>query len=187
MILDASGLKVYGEGEWKRKIHGRGRPRKWVKLHIAIDKDIQDILANITTTSNTADITQTKPLLDEIRGKTKIVLADGAYDGERKEFEKRGIKGLVPPSRNAKYRKSDNERDRAILEIQGLGGGERARSLWGKLTGYNYRVLAETAFSRMKRLFGERLFSRKFDKQQIENMLRCQLINKINTFDNVEN
>ncbi|PCI93022.1 hypothetical protein COB11_06020 [Candidatus Aerophobetes bacterium] len=134
-----------------------------------------------TLNKTNPEITQTKPLLDEIKDKTKIVLADGAYDGARKEFEKRGIKGLVPPPRNARYRKSNNERDRAILEILGLGGDERARSLWGKLTCYNYRVLVETAFSRMKRLFGERLFSRKFDKQQIENMLRHQLINKMNT------
>lgn len=180
VILDASGLKVLGEGEWKRKIHGRGRPRKWVKLHIAIDRDTQDILANITTPSNIADITQAEPLLNTIKGKLKKVLADGAYDGARDMFSKRGIQGLVPPPRNAKYRNTDKERDRAILEILGLGGDERARSIWGKLTGYNYRVLVETAFSRMKRLFGERLFSKKFDKQKIENMLRCELLNKFN-------
>ena len=45
--LDASGVKVYGEGEWKRKIHGVGRPRKWLKPHVAIDEDTQDILCEV--------------------------------------------------------------------------------------------------------------------------------------------
>lgn len=180
VILDASGLKVYGEGEWKRKIHGKGRPRKWVKLHIAIDRDTQDILASVTTTSNTADITQTRQLLDGIKGKIETFLGDGGYDGAREELSKRKIRGFIPPPRNAKYKRTTSERDQAIQAIVGLGGDNRARSIWGKLTGYNYRVLVETAFSRMKRLFGERLFSKVFEKQQLENQLRCELINKMN-------
>lgn len=180
VILDASGLKVYGEGEWKRKIHGKGRHRKWVKLHIAIDRDTQDILANVTTASEVADITQTKNLLDEVKGDITTFLGDGGYDGARKELARRKIRDLIPPPRNAKYRHTTSERDLAIRAILGLGGDNMARSIWGKLTGYNYRVLVETVFSRIKRLFGERLFSKIFEKQQLENRLRCELINRMN-------
>ena len=51
VILDASGMKVYGEGEWKVKIHGRGRPRKWVKVHLAIDAEIQQIVGKAISLS----------------------------------------------------------------------------------------------------------------------------------------
>lgn len=180
VILDASGLKVYGEGEWMRKIHGKKQTRRWVKLHIAIDQGTQDIVANITTPRNRHDNTQTTPLLDSIKGEIKTLLADGAYDGSRKEFEKRGIRGLIPPPRNARYRFTNGERDQAIAVIRGLGGDKEAKKIWGKLTGYNYRVLVETTFSRIKRLFGDRLFSRKFDNQILENRLRCELINRMN-------
>lgn len=80
MILDASGMKVVGEGEWKVKIHGRGRPRKWVKVHLAIDPDTQEIVAEITTESNIGDSTMTKPLFNQLPYRPKEVLADGAYD-----------------------------------------------------------------------------------------------------------
>ena len=64
-----------------------------------------------------------------------------------------------------------------IRIIRGLGGDKTARSLWGKLTGYSRRALVETAFSRMKRLFGDRLFSKRFEAQSVENHLRCRLLN----------
>jgi hypothetical protein len=73
-------------------------------------------------------------------------------------------KALIPPPKNAHYRFTDSERDPAIAAIRGLGGDQEARSVWDKLSGYNRRVLVETAFSRLKRLFGDRLFSQRFEK-----------------------
>jgi hypothetical protein len=181
IILDASGAKVCGEGEWKVKIHGRGRPRKWVKLHIAIDAASQEILAEHTTESNTADGSMTEKLCNKVRGKIKLVLADGAYDGKksREAIRKRNAQALIPPPKNARYRGTNSERDQAIAVIRGLGGDKEAKSIWGKLSGYSRRVLVETAFSRMKRRFGDRLFSKSFDKQRIENTARCLLLNEM--------
>ena len=71
------------EREWKVKIHGRGRPRKWIKVHIALDVESQEIVAHQTTTSRIGDGPMTKPLLDQVKGKIQAVLADGAYDGGR--------------------------------------------------------------------------------------------------------
>lgn len=181
VILDASGMKVCGEGEWKVKIHGRGRPRKWVKVHLAINSETLEIVAEITTESNVGDSKMTGPLLDQIPGRIKTVLADGAYDRQeaREAIKKRNAEPLIPPPKNARCKHIKDERDSAILIIAGLGGDRLARSLWGKLTGYNFRVLVESTFSSIKRLFGDRLFSKTFERQKVESRLRCVLVNKM--------
>lgn len=181
IILDASGVKVYGEGEWKVKVHGKGRPRKWLKIHIAIDSETQEIVAEATTESGVVDGQMTATLLEQVPNSVKMTIGDGAYDCREARgsiFEK-GSKSLIPPPKNARYKGLDDERDDALLIIRGLGGGKRGRSLWGKLTGYSRRALVETSFSRMKRLFGERLFSQIPEKQLVENRLRCLILNKM--------
>ena len=89
---------------------------------------------------------------------------------------------MIPPPKNARIHHMDPGRDDAVRIIRGLG-----RSLWGKLTGYSQRSLVEAVFSRMKRLFGSRLFSKRSDAQKVEKHLRCLLLNaftreKTNTF-----
>lgn len=181
IILDASGVKVYGEGEWKVKIHGKSRPRKWLKLHVAIDAQTQEIVAEITTESTVADSTMTQSLLNQVDGLIKTTIGDGAYDhiNAREAIRRRGSKALIPPPKNARYKSTKDDRDKALSVIEGLGGNEHARSSWRKLMGYSYRALVETAFSRMKRLFGDRLFSKNLEKQAIENRLRCVILNKM--------
>jgi len=80
ILLDASGIKVVGEGEWKVKVHGRGRPRKWIKIHIAVDPATQQIVSQITTSNECGDSTMTKQLLEGSGKQVKTVIADGAYD-----------------------------------------------------------------------------------------------------------
>ncbi|MGK5593747.1 MAG: IS5 family transposase, partial [Parachlamydiaceae bacterium] len=181
IVLDSTGMKVTGEGEWKVKIHGRGKPRKWIKVHIGIDLENQKIGAEIVTDSSIGDSKMTKPLLDQVQGKIKKVIADGGYDRSeaRGEIRKKKAQALIPPPKNAKYRGLKNERVKAILEIHGLGNSKEGRSLWGKLTGYHRRVLIEAAISRLKRLFGDRFYSKSLERQLVENRLRCLLINRM--------
>ena len=183
VILDASGMKVYGEGEWKVKIHGRGRPRTWVKAHLAIDSQTQEIVAEAITDKTVGDSKMTSKLLGQLKHRPSQVMADGAYD---KAHARKGIRDInaeeiIPPPRNAKHHGKNDARDRAVLEILGLGNDKLARSVWGKLTGYNQRVLVETAFSSLKRLFGERFFSRTRERQRVESRVRCHLINRMRT------
>lgn len=182
VAIDASGVKIYGEGEWRVKIHGKSKRRKWIKIHMAIDLKTGEVMAEATTNSEVHDGKQIKTLLNETPRSLKQVLADGAYDGKccRNEISRRGAKALIPPPKTARIHNKDYDRDDAIRVIQGLGGDKEARSIWGKLTGYSQRSLIETTFSRMKRLFGDRLFSKRFDSQSIENRLRCLLLNKMN-------
>jgi len=180
VIVDSTGVKVVGEGDWKVKVHGRGRPRKWMKVHIAIDALTKRIIAESTTESDVGDSTALEDLLDQIPNKIKQVMGDGGYDKGRARtaIKNRGAKALVPPPRNARYKGSGIERDNAILQIMGLGNDQKARSMWGKLTGYNRRVLVESAMSHIKRLFGEKFYSKTFERQFVESRIRCLLLNK---------
>lgn len=181
VLIDGSGVKVFGEGEWKRKIHGVGRHRKWLKIHIAIDERSQEIVAEALTDCHVGDASMMESLLSAAPKTVKVVKADGAYDRTcaRTAIRRARAKALIPPPRNARIKGEDRERDDAVLAIRGLGGDRRARSIWGKLTGYNYRVLVETAFSRYKRLFGDRLFSQTIERQVVENRLKCVMLNKM--------
>ncbi len=181
ILVDASGVKIFGEGEWKVKIHGKQKRRKWVKIHVALDLDTQEVVAVATTQSGVSDSKVLKTLLGDIKEPLDTVIADGAYDDReaREEIRKRKAKALIPPPSHARVHGADTDRDDATLIIRGLGGDKKARSLWGKLTGYSFRALVEAFFSRMKRLFGERLFSKRTDKQLVENRLRCLLLNKM--------
>lgn len=119
--------------------------------------------------------------LDAVPGKITRVLADGAYDKKSGRDAVKWVlaKELIPPPKNARYRRTDSDRDQAIAAIRGLGGDMEARSIWGKLSGYSKRSLVETAFSREKRLFGDRLFSKDLHKQGVEHTARCALLNQM--------
>ena len=181
IAVDSTGMKVVGEGEWKVKVHGRGRPRKWMKVHIALDPATQEIIAGATTDSAVGDSTGLSLLLEKTPSTIKKVLADGAYDrsNSRKAIKDKGALPIVPPPRNARYQGIGDERDDAILVILGLGNDQHARSLWGKMMGYNRRALVETAFSSMKRMFGDRFYSKTIERQCVENTLRCLILNKM--------
>lgn len=181
IIVDATGIKVQGEGEWKVKIHGKERPRKWIKLHVAIDENSQEIVGEILTVGSTDDGKAFPEVFSQVNSRVKTVIGDGSYDDQsvRDLVRKRGGKALVPPPKNAVCRGKDLDRDRAILDIRAFGGDKIAKSIWGKLSGYSRRSLVETTFSRYKKMFGERAFSKTWERLVVENRLKCVLLNKM--------
>lgn len=181
VLVDASGIKVLGEGEWKVKVHGKSRPRKWLKIHIAVDAQSQEIVAEVVSQPYVADSTRLPDLLQQTPRSVKRVIGDGAYDGDTSRLlvKSQGAEPLFPPPKNGICRGKHAERDKAIRDIRALGGDRIARSIWGKLRGYSQRVLVETAFSRLKRLFGDRFFSRTWERQQVESRMKCYLLNKM--------
>ena len=82
MVIDATGLKVYGAGEWLVEKHGERGKRSWRKLHLAVDPNTGEILASELTSNDEGDASQVGPLLEQIPGPIATVIADGAYDGE---------------------------------------------------------------------------------------------------------
>ena len=181
IIVDATGIKVLGEGEWKVKVHGKGRPRKWIKLHVAIDANTQEIVGEVSTESSVGDGTAFFTVFGQIQHRVRTVIGDGSYDGReiRQAIRERRGRALVPPPKHAVCSGDDSDRDRAVRDIRALGGDLVAKSIWGKFTGYSRRALVETTFSRYKKLFGERAFSRTRERQVVENRLKCVLLNKM--------
>jgi hypothetical protein len=180
VVVDSTGLKVYGEGEWKVRQHGQGQRRTWRKLHLAVNPATHEIVAQVLTDSGAADADQAEPLLDQIEPEVQAFYADGAYDQWKvyDVLKQRGVWSIIPPRKNAKIKQHGNsaadplERDECLRQIRRDG-----RKAWKKSIGYHRRSLAETAMSRLKRSFGERLKNRTLPHQVVEAALRAKLLN----------
>ena len=188
IVFDSSGLKVYGEGEWKVKKHGKSKRRTWRKIHLAICPDSHDIVMSYLGENSEADCEVVPKMAKHLPRSVKRSYGDGTYDTEdvRAEFHALGIEPIVPPKRGAilhdpidkPWMKSRND---AIRAIAGLGNDDEARKLWKILAGYHQRSLGETGFSRWKTLFGEKLQSRKLANQRGEVYAKSIALNKMTT------
>ena len=109
------------------------------------------------------------------------VIGDGGNDTTRcrSAISSMGATELIPPRKTGKNRENLDRRNQAISEIKGFGGDLLAREIWGKLTGYSRRSLVETAFSRLKRFYGDRLYFQNSDSQQVEVMIKCRMMNQM--------
>lgn len=188
IVFDSTGLKVYGEGEWKVKQHGASKRRTWRKLHLGVDPDSKEIIiADLTSNGlGSGDGEVGKRLMRKSPKGTKRVFADGAYDGSkfRKEVVKAGAEPIIPPPKSAVINPNPADeatvkRNEAIAEIKGLGGDDRGRKIWKILKNYHRRSLAETAMYRIKQLTGGNLRSREWERQRIEGYVKCLVINKM--------
>jgi hypothetical protein len=181
VVVDSTGLKVFGEGEWKMRKHGKSKRRTWRKLHLTVNPETQEIEAETLTENSCDDASQVDPMLDQVPDRTKAFYGDGAYDKWKvyETLERRRTKAIIPPQRNAKISRHGNSgghplsRDEAIREIR--RGGRRQ---WKERIGYHRRSLSETAMHRMKSCFGDHLKNRLLPNQQTEARLRCKILNK---------
>jgi hypothetical protein len=82
LLIDSTGLKMYGEGEWLEDKHGKRSRRRWRKLHLAIDANSHDVVAVELTSDEVGDVTAVPDLLDQIDGSGASVTGDGAYDAD---------------------------------------------------------------------------------------------------------
>jgi hypothetical protein len=180
VVVDSTGLKVYGEGEWKVRQHGAGKRRTWRKVHLAVNPATHEIVAERLTDNSSHDAAQVEPLLEQVDDALQIVYGDGAYDQWKvyRTLAQRGIVPIVPPRRNARISQHGNSRadplprDAYIRQIRRDG-----RRSWKEEIGYHRRSLAETAMYRLKACFGGTLKNRKFEHQRTEVSLRCKLLN----------
>ena len=185
IVFDSSGLKVYGEGEWKVKVHGQSKRRTWRKIHIGLDPTTQEIVLCDLTKNSVSDSSTACSLLDEMKSQIKRGWGDGSFDDKRfrEKIFQMGGKAIVPPPRNAVYKGAKEgwkrKRDLDIAAIHILGADEKARKIWKKLSGYHKRSLAETAFSRIKRILGPNLKARSFKNQKVECQVKCLIMNKM--------
>lgn len=174
VVVDSTGLKVYGEGEWKVRQHGAGRRRTWRKVHLAVDAEARDVIGVEVTTTAWTDGEVFPGLLEQVEGPIGQVDADGAYDTRAvyAAGQARGAKVVVPPRANAAPWEPEHPRTRALAAI-----AEQGLAAWKDATGYHHRSLAENAIYRLKQLFGDRLACRQFETQVTEVHARIAALN----------
>ncbi len=181
VLIDSTGLQIYGAGQWLEEKHGAKSRRNWRKLHLALDADSGDIIAHVMTDQDAGDASQVEPLLDQIDIPIHRFMADGAYDGEPTYDavvkHSAGAAVVIPPRSNASERQHDdlsNQRNQHIAVIDADG-----RLKWQVATGYGKRSLVETAIGRYKSIIGRRLRARSFAAQQTEVALSRAVLNRM--------
>jgi len=182
LLIDSTGLKVFGAGGWLQEKHGAKARRTWKKLHLAVDADTGIIMASTLTGNDVGDPSQVAPLLDQIEAPIGSVTADAAYDGmptyELVASHGEDVRVIIPPRvtavLNAEADHNPSQRDRHILSI-----GTRGRQGWQEETDYGQRALVETATGRYKAIIGPRLRARSFSGQQVEAAVGVAVLNRM--------
>ncbi len=181
IVIDSTGLKVYGEGEWKTCQHGYSKRRTWKKLHLAVDESNSDVKSVALSDSSFKDSELFEELITGIDDSISQVSADGAYDSKNCYIisEAKGIKLVVPPRKTAVIQKHGNcrgspiPRDVYIREIR--------KKQWKEKNNYHRRSISETAMYRFKTLLGDKLSSREFKRQANEVFIKSKILNQMKT------
>jgi hypothetical protein len=184
IVMDSTGLKVYGEGEWKVRQHGISKRRTWRKLHLGLNPDDGEIQAVLLTTNSVSDAQALAPLLTQIEPTISDFAADGSYD-KRKVYE--GLKAhspdvniLIPPRKNARIWQHGNTHAERLKRDENLRlVRKQGRKMWKKESGYHIRSLAETSVFRLKTIFGAGLSAHLLETQTTQALIRCMALNKM--------
>lgn len=186
IVMDSTGLKIYGEGEWKVRKHGWSKHRTWRKLHLMVDPGSGEIQAVDLTGADGHDSKSVKPMLAQLEPTVEIevIAGDGGYDTWETydviNARAPDAKIKIPPQKNAKIKQHGNckspplPRDEALRAIR-----KSSRKTWKKQSGYHQRSLAETAMFRFKTIFDGHLSTRSLDAQTIQVRIRCKALNRM--------
>jgi hypothetical protein len=182
LLVDSTGLKLIGAGEWLVEKHGTKRRRSWRKMHLGVDADTGRIVAATLTDRDEDDATQVGPLLDQVAEPVASVTADGAFDQDRvyaDVAERHPDADVIVPPRSTAVPSATAEtvptqRDRHLQLI-----AEKGRMGWQKATGYNARARAEAAISRYKRVIGDGLHARTDRRRATEVNVGVHALNRM--------
>ena len=179
LLIDSTGIKAEGEGEWNARKHGGPKRRIWRKIHIGIDEQTLEVRAVEITGSNIGDAPMLPELLNQIPPDQDVgsVTADGAYDTRKchDAIAARGAHAVIPPRKNAKPWKPTSTgaiaRNEAVRASRYLG-----KTLWRRWSGYHRRSRVEAKMNCIK-LLGQSLMARDFDRQVAELQVRIAVLN----------
>ncbi|WP_042483451.1 IS5 family transposase [Vibrio diazotrophicus] len=176
VVIDATGLKVFGEGEWKMHKHGKEKRRSWRKLHLAIDASTHEAISAVVSLDSVGDNEALPTLLNPLRRKIAQVSADGAYDTKacHQVLRRKGIKPTIPPRSNAGYWEDGHPRNEAVSALK---SGQLEE--WKRETDYHQRSLSETGMYRYKKLLSPQLALRNYDAQVGEALANVKAMNKV--------
>jgi len=182
LLVDSTGLKLCGAGEWLVEKHGTKTRRSWRKLHIGLDADTGQIVAATLTTKEVDDGAEVGPLLGQVAASVSSFTADGAYDQEgvsaavAERYPEAAI--IVPPRSTAVPSETaataPTQRD---CHLQGIA--EHGRAAWQKASGYTRRARVEAAMSRFKQVIGDGLRSRTDRRRATEVDVAVHALNRM--------
>jgi hypothetical protein len=179
LLVDSTGLKIYGEGEWLDQKYGIRSRRRWRKLHLGMDADTHEVVAVELTPDDVGDVSEIPRLLDQIEAGVESVTADGAYDGEavyNAVAERHPDADVIVPPRVTAVISGTTvtQRDLHIATI-----AKHGRIGWQRRSGYNRRSLIETAMFRCKTIVGRRLHARTLPNQRTEAKIGRNILNRM--------
>lgn len=182
MVVDSTGVKIYGEGEWKVRQHGWTRRRTWRKLHVGVDEATGEIRAAVVTTNNFSDGQVLPDLLAQVESELSRVTGDGGYDDRQcyDAISERGARAVIPPQKGARiWRHGNSKAERHARDENVRSIRRHGRAKWKRESQYHRRSLAETTMFRLKMVFGERVAARGFDGQAAQMLVRCAVLNRM--------
>jgi len=182
LLVDSTGLKLCGAGEWLVEKHGTKTRRSWRKLHLGVDAVTGQIVAAALTNKEVDDAAQLGLLLDQVIGSIASVTADGAYDqdGVYADVADRHPDAtvIVPPRCTAvlsgQAASAPTQRDRHLQCIN-----DTSRMGWQKASGYNRRAKVEAAIGRWKQVIGDALRSRSDERRVTEISVAVNVLNRM--------
>jgi hypothetical protein len=182
LLVDSTGLKLCGSGEWLVEKHGTKTRRSWRKLHLGRDADTGQIVAATLTPHDIDDGAQVGPLLDQVDGPIASFTGDGAYDQDgvyasvAERYPEAAI--IVPPRSTAvpseTAESEPTQRDRHLQLI-----AKKGRMGWQKASGYTKRARAEATIGRYKRVIGDGLRSDTEERRATEMDVAVQVLNRM--------
>ena len=182
LLVDSTGLKLCGPGEWLIEKHGTRKRRSWRKLHLGRDAGTGQIVAATLTTHDVDDGSQVGPLLDQVDGPIASFTGDGAYDqdgvytsvGERHPEAAVVVppRATAVPSQTAES--APTQRDRHLQHI-----AEHGRRAWQTASGYTKRAKAEAAIGRWKQVIGDRLRAHTDERRATEVDVAVYVLNRM--------
>lgn len=183
LVIDSTGLKVYGEGEWKVRAHGVSKRRTWRKLHLSVDAATGEVIVAAGSENSVSDCAMFPEMMRLVEGEIEQISADGSYD-RRKVYaalREREIKrAAIPPRKGARIWQHGNSRGERLIRDENLRGvRKKGRAKWKREANYHRRSLAETGVFRFKTIFTDRLQSRKQENQFQEMIIKCAALNRM--------
>jgi hypothetical protein len=182
LVVDSTGVKIYGEGEWKVRGYGWSKRRTWRKLHLGVDEHTGELAAAVVTTNDYGDGQVLADLLAQVGDELRQVTGDGGYDDRQcyDAIRERKARAVIPPQRGARIWRHGNTRGERHARDENLRYlRAHGRAKWKRDYEYHRRSLAEVAVFRLKMVFGERASARSFAGQASQLLVRCAALNRM--------
>lgn len=195
LMVDSTGYKIRGEGEWKIDKHGEGERAIFVKVHYAVDHKGEQILGLRVTISTRGDNLETPAVLAEVSNNigermndVTEVLGDGAYNTKalkkliENDYNARLISPpKIKPKKTVTEQRIIKETGRQIYIGSNTADNQRCndigRAEWKNEIGYHKRSLVETNMFRLKSSFGDKLSCKTSKNQIAQIMIRAMILN----------